>query len=102
MVTISFLILGNSGQSSKLTLNINNQIFVILRNPLFYYNPITNSGIVSYFDGKQVIYTNIVEDIPQKPYRIASRTEFKMIIENGDYIADENTFCIGTEQNLNL
>ena len=73
-----------------------------MRNPLFYYNPITNSGIVSYFDGKQVIYTNIVEDIPQKPYRIASRTEFKMIIENGDYIADENTFCTwnGTEFEL--
>ena len=73
-----------------------------MRNPLFYYNPITNSGIVSYFDGKQVIYTNIVEDIPQKPYRIASRNEFKMIIENGDYIADENTFCTwnGTEFEL--
>lgn len=64
-----------------------------MRNPLLYYNPTTNSTVVSYFDGKQVIYTHTVDDIPQKPYRIASPTEFKMIIENGDYMADENTFC---------
>jgi hypothetical protein len=72
--------------------NSNNNI-TPLRNPLLYLNRRTNDRIVSYKIGNDVVWTHTIDDIPQSPYRKDSLDEFKMMIENGEYEPDENTFC---------
>jgi hypothetical protein len=60
-------------------------------NEITYINSQTDGRIISYFIGENVLWTRILNERPQMPYRRNSIDEFKQIVKNEGYDSDEST-----------
>jgi hypothetical protein len=59
-------------------------------NEITYINAQTHERIISYSIGENVLWTRVLNERPQMPYRRNSVDEFKQIVKNEGYDCHES------------